>query len=39
MKGATLAVAVAAVLANALAERPGATDATSAAHEARLRPW
>jgi hypothetical protein len=39
VKGATLAVAGAAVLADPLAERPGATDMTFAAHEARLRPW
>ena len=38
-KGATLAIAGAVVLADALAERPGGTEAAFAAYEARLRPW
>jgi 2-polyprenyl-6-methoxyphenol hydroxylase-like FAD-dependent oxidoreductase len=38
-KGATLAMAGAVVLADALADRPGATDEALAAYEARLRPW
>ena len=38
-KGATLALAGAVVLADALADRPGATDEALAAYEARLRPW
>ena len=38
-KGATLALAGAAVLADALADRPGAIDEALAAYEARLRPW
>ena len=36
--GATLALAGAAVLADALADRPGAIDEAPAAYEARLRP-
>jgi 2-polyprenyl-6-methoxyphenol hydroxylase-like FAD-dependent oxidoreductase len=38
-KGATLALAGAVVLADALADRPGAIDEALAAYEARLRPW
>ena len=38
-KGATLALAGAVVLADALADRPDAIDAAFAAYEARLRPW
>lgn len=38
-KGATLALAGAVVLADALAERPGAPGTAFAAYEARLRPW
>jgi len=38
-KGATLAMAGAVVLADALADRPGATHEALAAYEARLRPW
>ena len=38
-QGATLALAGAVVLADALADRPGATDEALAAYEARLRPW
>ena len=38
-KGATLAMAGAVVLADALADRPGAIDEALAAYEARLRPW
>ncbi len=37
-KGATLAMAGAVVLADALADRPGAIDEALAAYEARLRP-
>jgi 2-polyprenyl-6-methoxyphenol hydroxylase-like FAD-dependent oxidoreductase len=38
-KGATLAMAGACVLADALADRPDAIDAAFATYEARLRPW
>ena len=38
-KGATLAMAGAVVLADALADRAGGLDAAFAAYEARLRPW
>jgi 2-polyprenyl-6-methoxyphenol hydroxylase-like FAD-dependent oxidoreductase len=38
-KGATLAMAGAVVLADALAEQPGRAEAAFAACEARLRPW
>ena len=38
-KGATLAMAGAVVLADALADRPGAIDEALAAYEVRLRPW
>jgi 2-polyprenyl-6-methoxyphenol hydroxylase-like FAD-dependent oxidoreductase len=38
-KGATLALAGAVVLADALAERPGRTEDACARYEARLRPW
>ena len=38
-KGATLALAGAVVLADALADGPHGTDAVFAAYEARLRPW
>jgi 2-polyprenyl-6-methoxyphenol hydroxylase-like FAD-dependent oxidoreductase len=38
-KGATLAMAGAVVLADALADGPDGVDAALAAHEARLRPW
>jgi 2-polyprenyl-6-methoxyphenol hydroxylase-like FAD-dependent oxidoreductase len=38
-KGATLAMAGAVVLADALAEQPGRPEAAFAAYEARLRPW
>ena len=38
-KGATLAMAGAVVLADALADRPGAIDEAAAAYEARVRPW
>ena len=38
-KGATLALAGAVVLADALADRPGATHEALAAYEGRLRPW
>ncbi len=38
-KGATLAMAGAVVLADALADRPGAIDEALAAYEGRLRPW
>ncbi len=38
-KGATLAMAGAVVLADALADRPGAIGEALAAYEARLRPW
>jgi 2-polyprenyl-6-methoxyphenol hydroxylase-like FAD-dependent oxidoreductase len=37
--GATLALAGAVVLADALADRPGAFEGAVAAYEARLRPW
>jgi 2-polyprenyl-6-methoxyphenol hydroxylase-like FAD-dependent oxidoreductase len=38
-KRATLALAGAVLLADALADRPGATSEALAAYEARLRPW
>ena len=38
-KGATLALAGAVVLADALADRPGGTEEACARYEARLRPW
>ncbi len=38
-KGATLALAGAVVLADALPDRPGGIEGASAASEARLRPW
>ena len=38
-KGATLAMAGAVVLADALAEQPGRPEAAVATYEARLRPW
>ena len=38
-KGATLAMAGACVLADALADWPDAIDAAFATYEARLRPW
>jgi 2-polyprenyl-6-methoxyphenol hydroxylase-like FAD-dependent oxidoreductase len=38
-KGATLAMAGAVVLADALADAPDEIDAPFAAYEARLRPW
>ena len=38
-KGATLALAGAVVLADALAEKPNAADAAFTTYEARLRPW
>jgi 2-polyprenyl-6-methoxyphenol hydroxylase-like FAD-dependent oxidoreductase len=38
-KGATLALAGAVVLADALADDPGGVEAACAAYEARLRPW
>ena len=38
-KGATLALAGAVVLADALADNPGAIEAAFATYEARLRPW
>jgi 2-polyprenyl-6-methoxyphenol hydroxylase-like FAD-dependent oxidoreductase len=38
-KGATLALAGAVLLADALAEQPGRPQAAFAAYEARLRPW
>jgi 2-polyprenyl-6-methoxyphenol hydroxylase-like FAD-dependent oxidoreductase len=38
-KGATLAMAGACVLADALADRPGCVEEASTRYEARLRPW